>query len=67
MAGTGEKIIKGSFWIISAIHIAVFTSIGALTGRWRLLIIFLVGFVLVMGIWAGIRIELARRNQRRDS
>jgi hypothetical protein len=62
----GEKLIKSSFWVISAIHIAVFTSIGALTGQWRLLIVFLVGFVLLIGVWAGIKISLARQKTRKS-
>jgi hypothetical protein len=61
----GERIIKGSFWIIAAIHIAVFTTIGAATGRWRLLVIFLIGFVLTMAVYAGIKIFLARRASKR--
>lgn len=61
MASTGEKIIKGSFWLIAAIHITVFTGIGIATKEWRLLVIFLIGFVLVMAVWAGIKIALARR------
>jgi hypothetical protein len=61
----GERIIKGSFWIIAAIPITVFTTIGAATGRWRLLVIFLIGFVLTMAVYAGIKIFLARRASKK--
>lgn len=49
------KILKGSFWLIAAIHITVFTVIGAATGRWRLLAAFLIGFVVVMALYALIK------------
>jgi hypothetical protein len=58
---TGARVIKGSFWVIAAVHIAVFTAIGVATGRWRLLAIFIVGFVATLAIWAGVKIILARR------
>jgi Flp pilus assembly protein TadB len=58
---TGEKVLKGSFWLIAAIHITVFTTIGAATGRWRLLIVFIVGFVAVMAAYALFRLWRARR------
>lgn len=50
--GVGEKVLKGSFWVIAAIHITVFTVIGATTRQWRLLVIFLIGFVAVMAAYA---------------
>lgn len=59
--GVAEKAIKGSFWVIAAIHITVFTAIGAASGRWRLLIIFLIGFVIVMAAYAGIKIAMKKR------
>lgn len=59
----GAKVIKGSFWVIAAIHIAVFTTIGAATGRWRLLVVFLIGFVLTLAAYAGLKIWLAKRSR----
>jgi hypothetical protein len=64
--GVGEKVLKGSFWVIAAIHITVFTSIGAATGRWRLLIIFLIGFVAVMAAYALFRLWRVRKNRPRE-
>ncbi len=64
--GTGEKVLKGSFWLIAAIHITVFTVIGATTRQWRLLIIFLIGFVAVMVVYALFRLWRARKNRPRD-
>ncbi len=58
-----EKAIKGSFWVIAAIHITVFTAIGAASGRWRLLIVFLIGFVAVMAIYAAIKIAIKKRGR----
>ncbi len=57
----GAKVLKGSFWVIAAIHIAVFTAIGAATGQWRLLVIFLIGFVLTLAAYAGLKYYLAQR------
>ena len=62
--GTGEKVLKGSFWVIAAIHIAVFTAIGVTTQQWRLLVIFLIGFVAVMAAWALYKLWLARTKKR---
>ena len=60
-AGIGERGIKGSFWVIAAIHIAVFTIIGATTRQWRLLVIFLIGFVLTMAAYALFKLWRARK------
>ena len=60
-AGIGERVIKGSFWVIAAIHIAVFTIIGATTRQWRLLVIFLIGFVLTMAAYALFKLWRARK------
>ncbi|MDR3094282.1 MAG: hypothetical protein LBU62_06560 [Bacteroidales bacterium] len=39
-----KKMIFGSFWLVMAIHITVFTAIGLFTAKgWRLLLIFLSG------------------------
>jgi hypothetical protein len=62
-AGVGEKVLKGSFWLVAAIHITVFTAIGAATGRWRLLIVFLIGFVAVMAAYALFRFWRVRKNR----
>jgi hypothetical protein len=64
--GTGEKVLKGSFWVIAAIHIMVFTAIGAATGQWRLLVIFLIGFVAVMAAYALFRLWRVRKNRPRE-
>ena len=61
--GVGEKALKGSFWVISAIHIVVFTVIGATTRQWRLLVIFLIGFVAVMAAYAIFRVVRAHRRR----
>ena len=66
MAGTGENILKGSFWVIAAIHISVFTGIGLATRQWRLLVIFLIGFVAVMAAWALFKVWRARRDRERE-
>ncbi|MDR2882766.1 MAG: hypothetical protein LBU98_03185 [Alistipes sp.] len=58
---TGEKILKGSFWVIAAIHITVFTVIGVTTRQWRLLVIFLIGFVAVMAAWTLFKLWQARK------
>ncbi len=60
-ARVGERVLKGSFWVIAAVHITVFTVIGATTRQWRLLVIFLIGFVLVMAVYALFRLWQARR------
>lgn len=65
--GKGEKIIAGSFWLIMGIHVAVFSAIGAATSSWRLLIIFIIGFVLFMGAWAIVRIYFARHTEKKDA
>ncbi len=64
--GVGERVLKGSFWVIAAIHITVFTAIGATTRQWRLLIIFLIGFVAVMAAWALFKLWQARKNRPRE-
>jgi hypothetical protein len=48
-----KKLISGSFWLIVAIHLVVFTSIGLFTTKgWRLLLIFLSGLaVLLLLFW----------------
>ncbi len=62
--GVGEKVLKGSFWVIAAVHITVFTVIGATTRQWRLLIIFLIGFILVMVAYALFRLWQAKRRAK---
>ncbi len=66
MAGKGEKILKGSFWIIAAIHITVFMGIGLATRQWRLLVIFLIGFVAIMVAWALLKLWRAQKNRPRE-
>jgi hypothetical protein len=62
----GERVLKGSFWVIAAVHITVFTAIGLATRQWRLLIIFLCGFVAVMAAWAIFRLWMARKSRPRE-
>jgi hypothetical protein len=62
-SGVGERVLKGSFWVIAAIHIAVFTAIGLATRQWRLLIIFLCGFVLILTLYALFRLWQSRRRR----
>ncbi|MDR1645058.1 MAG: hypothetical protein LBS05_04445 [Tannerellaceae bacterium] len=43
-----KKILSGSFLLVMAIHLVVFTAIGLFTTKgWRLLIIFIAGFLLI--------------------
>lgn len=67
MAGTGKKIIAGSFWLVMAIHLVVFTAIGFATSSWRLLLIFLAGFLLLMAVYAGVKVYLARHPEKKDT
>ncbi|KAA6319284.1 hypothetical protein EZS27_030804 [termite gut metagenome] len=48
-----KKLISGSFWLIMAIHLVVFTAIGLFTVKgWRLLFLFLSGVaVLLLVLW----------------
>ncbi len=62
--GIGERVLKGSFPVIAAIHITVFTAIGATTRQWRLLVVFLAGFALTMAAWAVFRLWQARRMEK---
>jgi hypothetical protein len=48
--------------VIAAIHITVFTAIGATTRQWRLLVVFLVGFVAVMAVYALLRLWRSRKS-----
>ncbi|MDR1984505.1 MAG: hypothetical protein LBQ28_06760 [Prevotellaceae bacterium] len=50
-----KKIISGSFWLIMSIHIVVFTTIGLLTDRWRLLLIFLSGLAVLFLLLLALR------------
>jgi hypothetical protein len=45
-----KKLLSGSFWLVMAIHVIVFTSIGLFTAKgWRLLIVFLAGLAFITG------------------
>jgi hypothetical protein len=45
-----KKLLSTSFWLVMAIHIVVFTSIGLFTTKgWRLLVIFLAGLAVLTG------------------
>jgi membrane protein implicated in regulation of membrane protease activity len=48
-----QKLVSGSFWLIVAIHVIVFTTIGLFSAKgWRLLIVFLSGLsVLLLLFW----------------
>ncbi|KAA6326169.1 hypothetical protein EZS27_024690 [termite gut metagenome] len=48
-----KKLISGSFWLIMAIHLVVFTAIGLFTVKgWRLLFLFLSGVAaLLLVLW----------------
>lgn len=47
-----KKLLSRSFWLIMAIHLIVFTSIGLFTVKgWRLLIVFLTALVLMLLAW----------------
>ncbi len=65
--GRGGKIIAGSFWLIMGIHLAVFTAIGFATSSWRLLAIFIVGFVLFMAAWMAIKLYFGKNPEKRDA
>jgi cell division protein FtsW (lipid II flippase) len=61
-----KKLISGSFWLIMAIHIVVFTAIGLFTAKgWRLLLVFLSGLaVLLLALWL-LRLYVARHPQKK--
>ncbi len=59
-----KKILTGSFLVVALVHIAVFTTIGALTGSWRLLAVFLVGFVITAAII--VLVKIATKNRPRE-
>ncbi|MDR0681374.1 MAG: hypothetical protein LBG15_05945 [Dysgonamonadaceae bacterium] len=48
-----RKFVSGSFWLVMAIHIIVFTAIGLFSAKgWRLLIVFLSGLsALLLLFW----------------
>ncbi|MDR1258669.1 MAG: hypothetical protein LBK65_05265 [Tannerellaceae bacterium] len=57
-----KKLLSGSFLLIMAIHIVVFTSIGLFTTRgWRLLIIFLAGLAVMTAAGWLLRLYYKRR------
>lgn len=62
-----KRMASLSFWLIAAAHIAAFTAIGLLTDRgWRLLIIFLCGFALILAGVAALKFYRARKRNRRE-
>ncbi|MCD7969052.1 MAG: hypothetical protein LUF87_01700 [Alistipes sp.] len=80
MAETGDnnrfknkvlKILTGSFIVIMAIHIVVFTALGLFTPMgWRLLYIFLAGLAIMLVVVMPIKYlrkkRLAARNGQQD-
>jgi cyanate permease len=48
-----NKLLSGSFWLIMAIHLIVFTAIGLFTVKgWRMLLTFLSGLaILFLVVW----------------
>lgn len=67
MAGRGVKILAGSFWLVVAVHLAVFTAIGFATSSWRLLWIFIAGFVAVMAGYALGKVYSARHPDKKTA
>lgn len=65
MAGRGVKILASSFWIVTAVHLAVFTAIGFATSSWRLLWIFIAGFAAIMTVYALGKFYFARRPDKK--
>jgi hypothetical protein len=56
-----KKLLSASFWLIMAIHIIVFTSIGLFTAKgWRLLLVFLSGLAFSLLV-----IRLLRKYSKR--
>ncbi|KAA6326434.1 hypothetical protein EZS27_024460 [termite gut metagenome] len=61
-----KNLISGSFWLIMAIHLVVFTAIGLFTVKgWRLLLIFLSGMAaLLLVLWL-LRLYSTRHPERK--
>ncbi|MDR2684583.1 MAG: hypothetical protein LBB53_04290 [Prevotellaceae bacterium] len=45
-----KKILTGAFWLIMAIHLVVFAVIGAVSGNWHLILVFVPLLVLTIGM-----------------
>jgi hypothetical protein len=61
-----KRLLSGSFRLVMAIHIIVFTSIGLFTARgWRLLIIFLAGLILIISSGWLLRLYAKRHPEKR--
>ena len=60
-----RKIITGSFLLIMAIHLIVFTAIGVFTPLgWRLLYIFLIGLAALLSV-TGVLLLYARKHSEK--
>jgi hypothetical protein len=61
-----KNLISGSFWLVMAIHLVVFTAIGLFTVKgWRLLLIFLSGLLaLLLVLWL-LKLYSARHPEKR--
>ena len=60
-----KKLLSASFWLIMAIHIIVFTSIGLFTAKgWRLLIVFLSGLAFLLLVFWLLRKYSKRRPEK---
>jgi hypothetical protein len=50
-----KRWMQGSFWLIMAIHAAVFTAIGLFTSRWGLLVLFLCCLAAMLALGVAVR------------
>ncbi|MDR1919348.1 MAG: hypothetical protein LBQ65_06850 [Tannerellaceae bacterium] len=58
-----KRLISGSFWLIMAIHVLVFTGIGFFSAKgWKPLILFLSLLALTLGVGGLIRLYLKKRS-----
>jgi predicted PurR-regulated permease PerM len=62
-----KKILSASFWLIMAIHVIVFLAIGFFSGSWRLLLIFLIGFIVTLLLSRLLRFFLKRCRDRQSA
>jgi uncharacterized membrane protein YidH (DUF202 family) len=60
-----KKVLSGSFWLIMAIHLVVFTAIGLFTVKgWRLLLIFLSGLAVLLAAVGALKLYSNRHPEK---
>jgi Flp pilus assembly protein TadB len=61
-----KKLISGSFWLVMAVHLLVFTAIGLFTAKgWRLLLLFLLGLASSLLLFWLLRLYSKRHPEKR--